>query len=122
VRPGTVVCGTEDGELATADLQHVALFIVNVRIVGRSGQHLRIVRTGGLHNGHETPRRLEDLDPAVVAYDSVSADEDCSSGANRDAGVLQAESDDLVELLVAKALPCLTQCGVDSEKRFTIGP
>jgi hypothetical protein len=75
-----------------------------------------------LHECHAAAGRRKDLDPAVVTDDPVCADDDCSPGADRDAGVLRAEPDDLVELGVAKAQPGITKCGVDSKKRFTIGP
>src|ERR1039457_5071611 len=122
VQPSTVDCSTEDGELATAHLQRVTVFVVNFWIVERSGQYVRIVRTAGLHDCHETARRRKYLDPAVVTDDPIYANEDCPSGADRDAGVPWVESDDLIELVVAKALPCITKCGIDSEKRFTVGP
>jgi hypothetical protein len=57
-----------------------------------------------------------------VADDPIAANQDRSPGADGDTRVLRAESDDLAELVVAKALPCITQCGIDNEKRFPVGP
>src|SRR6266581_556684 len=122
VRPRGVDCRAEDRELATAYHQHVTVVVLIVGVPERPGQHVRIVRAAGLHDGDATVRRREDLDPAVIADDPVRANEDCPSGADRDAGVLRDESDDLIELVVAEAVPRITKCGVDSEKRLTVGP
>src|SRR5690348_15600717 len=122
VRARTVGCGTEDGELAAADVQRAAVFVVSVWVLECPGQRVRIVRAGGLHDGHPAAGRLEDLHPAVVTDDCVGADDSGSTAADSYAGVLRAESDDLAELVAAEALPCITKCGVESEKRFTVGP
>src|SRR5215831_3323193 len=121
VRPGTVEDSTEDGEFAAAHVQRVPGLVVNVWVAQRPGQHVRIVRAGGLHDRHQTARRKH-FDPAVVADFPISADKDCPPGTDRDTGVVRAEPDDLAELVVAQAVPGITKGGIDSEKRFTVGP
>jgi hypothetical protein len=103
-------------------VKRVADVVLGVGVVERPGQDVRIVRTGGLDDRQETARRLEDLDPAVITDDAVSADDDRSPVPDRDAGVLQAEFDDLVELVVTEAVPRTTKRGVDREKRLAVGP
>lgn len=122
VRPGTIERSTEDGELATAHLQRVTVLVFSVWVAESAGQQVRIIWARGLHDCQQAVRRLKDFDPAIVANDPISANQDCSPGADGDTGVLRAEADDLVELVVAKALPCITKGGIDSEKRFPVGP
>jgi hypothetical protein len=69
-------------------VKRVADVVLGVGVVERPGQDVRIVRTGGLDDRQETARRLEDLDPAVITDDAVSADDDRSPVPDRDAGVL----------------------------------
>src|ERR1700751_4453185 len=66
--------------------------------------------------------RREDLDPAVVADDPVSAHEDCPPGTDGDAGVLPAELGDLDEVGIAKAVPSATKGRVDNKEPLAVGP
>lgn len=114
--------GAEDGEFSAVHVEGVTVLVSSEGVAERSGQGVRIVRAGGLHNCHQAAGRFEDLDPTVIADDSVAANHECFSGADRDAGVLRAKTDDLVEIVLAETVPCITKCGVDSEKRLTVTP
>jgi hypothetical protein len=122
VWPRAVGCGTEDDELAAADLQHAAVVVINLGVIVHPGQQIRIVRASRLDDCDLTARRREDFHPAVVTDYPVCADHSCASAADPDRGVLRAEFDDPAELVVAEAVPSITKCGVDSEERFTVCP
>jgi hypothetical protein len=96
--------------------------VVIDRVAERPGQHLRVVRTRGLHDRHEACLRFTDLHPAVIADHPVCTDEDCPPRADRDAGVLPAKRGDLLEVIVAVAPPGAAKRRVDSEERLTVGP
>jgi hypothetical protein len=91
VAAGAVEYSAEDGELATAHFQRVTVVVFHVGVAKRSGQHVRIVRAGGLHEC-QAARRLENLDPTVIADYPISADEDCPPSADGDTGVLRARA------------------------------
>ena len=122
VRSGAVDGSAEDGELAAAHPQRLTVFIVSVGVIERSGQRVRILQAAGLHDCHLAAHGLKNLDPAVVADDPIATDKDCPPGADRDPGVLPAMPDDLIEVVLAKALPSIPERGIDSEKRLTVSP
>jgi len=43
VGPGTIDCGAEDGKLAAAHLQRVAVLVVSGRVAERPGQYVPVV-------------------------------------------------------------------------------
>jgi hypothetical protein len=100
----------------------VTLVIIGVGIAQRFGQQIRVVGTGRLDNRDSAVLGLEDLHPTVVADDSVCPEDYRPTGADRNAGVLRAKTDDLVVPVVAEASPGAPQTSVDSKERIAIDP
>jgi hypothetical protein len=107
----------------------VAMFSQAQRLLGLSGAWRvlsadvgGVVGAAGLKAGDHTGSRGEHLDPAVVTHQPVAADEDRSTGADLDTGLVPREGDDLIVVVVVEAVPRLAKCRVHREKRLVVGP